>query len=366
MFSKYIDLKKYKGDAEDEHAAIRDFLHSLEKSPDFETRIKELTFQHERFTDKRLNIEIGNVKLDNPLMVGPGWDKPAHAVRALYHLGFGGVEVGSIMQFPQEGNPKPRHFMLAPGVPLNRYGFNSPGLEVTAKNLEKYKNLNIPIGINIGKNKIIPDEKAPETYAAVAERLYEYGHYFVINVSSPNTPGLRKLQDKEPLIKIVKSVIEALDSKGGNKPIFVKIAPDMTMNAVDDVIDVVLENKLTGIIATNTTMNSDIKGKYGENWKNEMGGVSGDDSEFRQMSTDIIKHIYKQAGKKLTIIGVGGIKDTETALEKIKAGTTAIQVVAALDAEGPELPGKINRGIVKYLEKEGVKSIKELIGVDVK
>jgi dihydroorotate dehydrogenase len=270
------------------------------------------------------------------------------------------------MQFPQDGNPKPRHFWIAPGVPLNRYGFNSPGMEVTAGNLEKYKNLNIPIGINIGKNKIIPDEEAPKTYAAVAERLYEYGSYFVINVSSPNTPGLRKLQDKEPLIKIVKAVVESLNSKGGNKPIFVKIAPDMTFEAVDDVIDVVLENKLTGIIATNTTMNADIKLKYGENWKNEMGGVSGDDEDFRKMSTDIIKHIYKTAGKKLTIIGVGGIKDTATALEKIKAGATAIQIVAALDIEGPELPGKINRGIVNFLEKEGIASIKDLIGTDVK
>ena len=113
-------------------------------------------------------------------------------------------------------------------------------------------------------------------------------------------------------------------------------------------------------------MSSDIKAKYGENWKNEMGGVSGDDSQFRQMSTDIIKHIYKQAGKKLTIIGVGGIKNTETALEKIKAGATAVQIVAALDVEGPELPGKINRELIEYLEKEGISAITDLTGVDLK
>ena len=145
-------------------------------------------------------------------------------------------------------------------------------------------------------------------------------------------------------------------------PLFVKIAPDMTMEEVDDVVDVVLGANIAGIVATNTTVNKDIKAKYGT--AGEMGGVSGDDPDFRKMSTDIIKHIYKKAGNKIAIIGAGGVKDAPTALEKIRAGACAVQIVAALDQEGPTLPGRINRELVEYLEKEGIKSIIELIGVD--
>lgn len=364
MFRGFTDPVVDHLDAEAEHVAIREFLYAIENSAEPEKLFEKMRGDTPRVFDARLTVSLAGVTLENPLMVGPGWDKVGHAVRALYELGFAGVEVGSIMEKPQPGNPKPRHFNLKPGVPLNRYGFNTPGMEVVAENLSAYQAMNIPIGINIGKNKIVPEEQAPEKYAAVAKRLYDLGSYVVINVSSPNTPGLRALQDKGPLTNIVKATQSALESAGGGKPLFVKIAPDMTLDAVDDVIDVALSSEIAGIVATNTTSSSDIKAKYGEEWRNEMGGVSGDDDQFRTMSTDIIKHIYKKAGKELIIIGVGGVKDVETALEKIRAGASVVQVVAALDAYGPKLPGDILRGIMGHLDKERVSSISELIGVD--
>lgn len=350
-------------DAESDHVSIRDTLHHIEESSKYDQIIQELRSAKERFTDKRLHTDAG-FALDNPLIVGAGWDKPAHAVKALFDLGFGGVEIGSVMQYPQDGNSRPRHFWLANGVSLNRYGFNSPGMEITADNLNRYENMNIPIGVNIGKNKSISDEQAPTTYASVAHRLWEYATYFVINVSSPNTPGLRVLQDKKPLTDIVEEVKKALAEAGGQKPLFVKIAPDLTVEAVDEVIDVVITNNLTGIVATNTTNSVEIKEKYGV--KDEMGGVSGDDADFRKMSTEIVSYIYKQAGRKIKIIGAGGIKDAKTALEKIRMGAHAIEIVTALDQEGPQLPGKINQGIAEYLEKEGVQQLSELVGIDVR
>ncbi|SRR5258708_5875109 len=363
MYKKFILPIIDTLDAETEHLVIRELLHFLELSPNCKELIEQLTYKKKRFTDPRLNVTIGGIKLDNPLIVGAGWDKESRAVKALYQLGFSAIEVGTILTNPQEGNPKPRHFMLAAGVPLNRYGFNTIGMDDFAKNVETYREMNIPMGINVSKNKDIEQIDAPYAFSDVVKKFYHDGDYFVINVSSPNTPGLRQLQDKEPLTKIVQAVNETMDEKTGRKPVFVKIAPDITYEAVNDVIEVVMHNQLTGIIATNTTLNADIKETYGEQWRNEMGGVSGDDEDFRKMSTNIVKHIYKEAGNKITIIGVGGIKDSKTALEKIKAGATALQIVSALDEEGPHLPGIINRGIVDYMDKEGVKHISELVGV---
>ncbi len=218
----------------------------------------------------------------------------------------------------------------------------------------------IPIGISVGKNKEVPAADAPQAHATVAERMYERGAYFAMNVSSPNTPGLRALQDKKPLTDIVQAVNGTMDRMGGRKPVFVKIAPELLAGAIDDVIEVVLENGLTGIIATNTTINPDLKAKYGEHWRNEAGGLSGDDPDYRRMATEQVAHIYRQTQGKIEIIGVGGVKDAQTALEKMKAGAKVVQVVTGIRGEGTALPGRINRGLVEFLEKEGVKNIHEL------
>ncbi len=366
MFKEIFDPALMKLDSETWHTRAREALHVAEATPFTLKLLEQFADHHHRFTDERLKVVLGGIELDNPVMVGAGWDKAGRAVKALHTLGFSGVEVGTVVAYPQEGNPKPRQFMLAPGVTLNRLGFNSPGMEAVAHNLERYTGSGIPIGISLGKNKEVAPEDAPQAHATVAERLYPYAAYFAINVSSPNTPGLRALQDKKPLTDIVQAVNETLDRMGGRKPLFVKIAPELSRGAVDDVIGVVLDNGLTGIIATNTTINPDIKAKYGERWRNEAGGLSGDDPDYRSMATEKVVHIYRETQGKIDLIGVGGVKDAQTALEKMKAGAKVVQVVTGIRGEGTALPGRINRGIVGFMEKEGLKNIHELVGVDAK
>lgn len=351
-------------DSETWHVRAREALHLAEATLFTLKLLEQFADHRQRFTDGRLSVVVGGVELDNPIMVGAGWDKAGRAVRGLYQLGFSGVEVGSVLQYPQPGNDKPRQFMLGPGVALNRLGFNSPGMEVVAHNLERYRESGIPVGISLGKNKDVEPKDAPEAHAAVARRLYYDAAYFVINVSSPNTPGLRALQDKGPLTDIVQAVNGAMDEMGERKPLFVKIAPDLENEAVNDVVEVVADNGLTGIIATNTTVRSDLKALYNERWRNEAGGLSGDNEEFRRMATEKVAHIYRETGGKMEIVGIGGVKDTQTALEKIKAGARVVQVVTAIRGEGPVLPGRINRGLVGWMEKEGVGNINELVGVD--
>ncbi|MDP3994572.1 MAG: quinone-dependent dihydroorotate dehydrogenase [bacterium] len=357
IISPWLD----KRDSETWHVRAREALHLAELNPVTLWLLEKIAvYKSERFCDERLKVVVGGVEFDNPVMVGAGWDKQGRAVGALHRLGFSGVEVGSVLARPQAGNLKPRQWMLAPGVAMNRLGFNSPGMEAVAGNLKRYQRSGIPIGISIGKNKDVANADAAWAHAVVAERLYDEASYFAVNVSSPNTPGLRELQDKKPLNDIVQAINSIMDSKGGRKPLFVKIAPDLTNTAVDDVIQVVLDNGLTGIIATNTTDSGRLKAKYGR--KGEMGGISGDNPDFRRMATGKIAHIRKVAGDSLEIIGVGGVKNTATALEKIRSGAKLIQVVTAIRGEGLALPGKINRGLVEYLEKEGISRLSEIVG----
>ncbi len=309
---------------------------------------------------------LAGVELDNPVMVGAGWGKAGTAVAALYALGFSGVEVGSVLARPQPGNPKPRQFVVRPGVAINSLGFNSPGVDAVARNLEAYRGSDIPIGISIGKNQDVQPEDVAEAHAAVARAMYPYAAYFAINVSSPNTPGLRELQDRGPLTDIVRAVLGATRRLGPPKPLFVKIAPELTDSAVEEVIRVVADNGLAGIIATNTTDNPEYKARYGERWRNQPGGLSGDDTEYRKLSTAKIAHIYRETGGGMEIIGVGGVKDGATAVEKIRAGANIVQVVTALRGEGPAIAGRINRGIVSWMDREGVRNVSELVGIDVR
>jgi dihydroorotate dehydrogenase len=366
MYKEFIDPLLMRLDSETWHTRAREALHLAEATPLTLKLLELFADQHRRFADERLRVVLGGIELENPVLVGAGWDKAGRAVKALYTLGFACVEVGTVVAHPQAGNPRPRQFMLAPGVTLNRLGFNSPGMEAVVHHLARYKGSSIPVGISLGKNKEIAAEDAPLAHAIVAERLYDFATYFAINVSSPNTPGLRALQDKKPLTDIVQAVNQTMESKGGRKPLFVKIAPELSPAAIDDVIEVVLDNGLTGIIASNTTISPDIKAAYGERWRNEAGGVSGDDADYRSMATRQVAHIYRQTRGSIDIIGVGGIKDAPTALEKIKAGAKAVQVVTAIRGEGTAVAGRINRGIVDFMEKEGVRCVQELIGIEVK
>lgn len=348
--------------SEEMHILVRDSLHLFESTP---STLKLLEFifayRRKRFSSERLKVTLPGIPLDNPVMVAAGWDKKGVAVRALHQLGASAVEVGTVLPKPQPGNPKPRQFVADGKVALNRLGFNSPGEQVVWENLQRYKNDNIPIGISLGKNKDTKPVNAPLDHALVAYNLYHEASYFVINVSSPNTPGLRELQDKGPLTEIVEAVNEEMDEYKYRKPLFVKIAPDLTLEAVDDVIEVAITHGLTGIIAANTTINQQLKASYG--WENEMGGLSGDNETFRRMSTRQVAHI-KTSAPQLSIIGVGGVRDGSTAWEKIAAGANAVQVMTALRAEGLSIFGKINSELVSLMDQRGVKRISDIVGQD--
>jgi dihydroorotate dehydrogenase len=351
-------------DSETFHNLARESLHLAELTPFTLKLVGLFTAGGNRFADERLRTTLGGVEFENPLIVGAGWDKSGRALMGLWQLGFAGVEVGSVLEYRQPGNPRPRQFMVAPGVGINWLGFNSPGMDVVAKNLSKYQGAPVRIGISIGMNRDVPHDDSPRAHAAVARRLYGYADYFAINVSSPNTPGLRMLHEKGRTRDIIQALNDAMGQEGGKKPLFVKIAPELSLKEIDDILEVAVEHSITGIIAANTADVPEIKAKYGERWRNQQGGLSGDDQDYRKMTTEKVAHIYRQAGGKLEIIGVGGIKDAETALEKIRAGARAVQVVTAIRGEGTAVAGKINRGIVEFMERQGVKSLDELVGVD--
>lgn len=380
FYKKVVSPFLDKRDSETWHHRGREALHFAEKVPGA-LFVLERIFSYQ---DPKLHVTIEGIQFENPVVVAAGWDKVGRSVKGLHALGFAGVEIGTIPEFPQTGNPKPREFMIADGVAINRFGFNSDGMEVAAQNLERYRGRNIPVGISVGKNKTVPDEQAPEAHAHVVDRLYDLGDYFVINVSSPNTPGLRALQDKKPLTAIITAVQEVMDKHGARKPLFVKIAPDLTNDAIDDVIEVVEKTKINGIIAVNTSLDANIKGKYKvqdsrleqtdktgkrRTWADEMGGLSGDDADYRKRAVEVVRHIYataQQKGMDITVIGVGGIKDAQSALEMIKAGATLVQVLTAIRGEGPAVAGNITRGIAKEMRRMKITNYNDLVGYDVR
>ncbi len=330
---------------------FREHLHKKETNP--------LRIFNRRFNSKRLHTEIAGIKLDNPLIVGAGYDKAGRCVRALYMAGFAGVEVGSVLANYQKGNDKPRHALIGKRASINRYGFNSPGMDFVSQNLNRYKKDRIPIGINIGMNKTNSFDDAPRAYAEVAEKFLDQASYLSLGVSSANTPGLRQLQNRGPLAEIVSAVVKKVEKR---VPIFIKIDPDMSLRAVDDVVAVALDYKIAGVIVANSSINSGLKVKYGENWRNEEGGFSGDDPEFRNMSNNILYHIYSHAGNSLELFGVGGIYSSKDVLDKILSGAKAVQIVTALITEGPRIANRINHYLDAAVKKLGVKSISELGG----
>jgi dihydroorotate dehydrogenase len=365
MYKELILPVLGKIDSETAHDFARRTLHLTETTPGG-LSVLERSVNHgkERFFDPKLNVYINGINFDNPVMVGAGWDKEGKCVKALFALGFSAVETGTFTPYPQDGNPKPRQFAIAPGVVINRCGFNNPGADQGGKNLEKYLGSGIPIGINLGINKDTLQSEIPQKYAEVAGKLERFASYLIINVSSPNTPNLRDFQNKEPLMEIVCAVKEKLESLESNKPVFIKIAPELNNQEILDIIDIVLEKRLAGIIACNTSTKPQLKGAYASKWVFEKGGLSGDDDDYRWMTTKKIAFIRKEAGDQLTIIGVGGVKDSKTALQKIRAGASLIQLVTAIRGEGLFVARNINRGLIKWMDENGVKSLSEIVGLD--
>jgi len=294
----------------------------------------------------KLVREVFGIKFENPVGLAAGFDKDAKLFDELASFGFGFVEIGTVTPLPQEGNPKPRLFRLKEDNALiNRMGFNNEGIEAVVARLRRKKS-NIIIGGNIGKNKVTPNENAVADYEICFEKLFPYVDYFAVNVSSPNTPGLRDLQEKEPLTALLNSLQKINNQKEKRKPILLKIAPDLTNEQLDDIIAIVADTKIDGVVATNTTIGR--KGLKTNKTKVETignGGLSG--KPLKARSTEVIKYLADKSNKAFPIIGVGGIHSAEDALEKIDAGATLVQVYTGFIYEGSALIKRINKAIIK-------------------
>jgi dihydroorotate dehydrogenase len=296
-------------------------------------------------TDKRLEKTVFGIKFPNPVGLAAGFDKDAKMFEDLAYCGFGFIEIGTLTPKGQPGNPKPRLFRLKEdNAIINRMGFNNEGVDAAVERLKKRKTKTI-IGGNIGKNKVTENEDALNDYILNFNALFDYVDYFVVNVSSPNTPGLRDLQEKEPLKHLLFSLMQVNNLKTNPKPILLKIAPDLTNTLLDDIIEIVNETKIAGVIATNTTISRD--GLVLEKNKIEeigAGGLSG--KPVRQRSTEVIRYLATQSNKSFPIIGVGGIHSEQDALEKLDAGADLIQLYTGFIYEGPALVKRINKAIL--------------------
>ncbi|WP_405381244.1 quinone-dependent dihydroorotate dehydrogenase [Maribacter sp. LLG6340-A2] len=298
--------------------------------------------------DKKLERELFGLKFKNPVGLAAGFDKNAVLFNELSDFGFGFVEIGTLTPKPQEGNPKKRLFRLkADKAIINRMGFNNQGVFEAVENLKKEHN--VLIGGNIGKNKVTPNNEAIKDYLICFDALFDYVDYFVVNVSSPNTPGLRELQDKEPLTALLNELQleNSKLSKRQNmqrKPILLKIAPDLTNSQLLDIIDIVSLTSIDGIIATNTTISR-------ENLKShallveEKGGLSG--APLKNRSTEVIRFLSEKSNKAFPIIGVGGIHSAQDAIEKLEAGADLIQLWTGFVYEGPALVKEINKALLE-------------------
>lgn len=293
----------------------------------------------------------------NPVGLGAGFDKEAQAIGGLVALGFGFIEVGTVTKNAQDGNPRQRIFRFPKDkAVINRMGFNNIGAEAMKKRLA-HTHARVPLGISLGKSKVTELADATEDYLFSFSMLYDRGDYFVVNVSSPNTPGLRKLQEDTLLVSIIERLNQYRERQAFKKPLLVKIAPDLEMDALDALVQVCKEHKVDGIIAVNTSLS-----RIGLSTPTtEEGGLSG--KPIRDPATAIIRRIHR-AAPDMPIIGGGGIFTAEDAYEKIRAGATLVQIYTGFIYEGPFVVRKINKGLVRLLKRDGYKNIAEAIGKD--
>ncbi len=299
--------------------------------------------------DSRLRVTAFGLQFPNPIGLAAGFDKNAIAVRAWPALGFGHVEIGSVTALAQPGNDKPRLFRLPEDQALiNRMGFNNDGARAVAARLDRLQQTfgrpSVPLGINLGKSKVTPLEQAPQDYLQSLSRLWAYGDYFAINVSSPNTPGLRALQDKDRLEELLSALTSFVQNR---KPLLLKIAPDLTWEQMDEILALVEQYRLSGLIATNTTI-----GRTGLTTPiNETGGLSG--RPLQKRSLEVLKYLHHQLRGQLPIISVGGISSAEEVWERLANGATLVQVYTSFVYEGPCLPKKLCRGLLERMLREG-------------
>jgi dihydroorotate dehydrogenase len=356
LYKYFLKSLLFSLDAEKAHNSVLQLLKWGQALP----WVQKLLKTQWNFADPVLETELLGQKFRNPVGLAAGFDKNCEVLAILSCLGFGFIEGGTITAQAQPGNPKPRIFRLPEHEALiNRLGFNNKGAQAIAESLSKQTKLSIPLGLNIGKSKETSLEQAIPDYLYSFEKLYAYSTYMTVNVSSPNTPGLRQLQkDLAPLLAALQEKNKALAEKNGTglKPLFVKVAPDLEWPDLDAIAECCIHHKVTGIIASNTT----IDRKAVPFAKEIEGGLSGPPLQEKAMA--ILQHLYKNFGKKLIFIGVGGIASAPEAYARIKAGASLIQLYTGLIYKGPSLIYQINQGLAALLKKDGFKHVQEAVG----
>lgn len=335
----------FKMDPEDVHYKAIDMLNFLMKLPFAKSVFKSLY----TIDNPKLRRTVFGIDFPNPVGLAAGFDKNAICYENFSNLGFGFIEIGTVTPRAQDGNPRKRLFRLMEDKAIvNRMGFNNEGVEAVLTRLKKNKG-KVIIGGNLGKNKVTPNENAIDDYEISFNTLYNYVDYFVVNVSSPNTPNLRDLQEKEPLKKILNRLKTIDKHKGASKPILLKIAPDLTNSQLDDIIEIVTETNIEGVIATNTTVSrADLKTSSKIVEEIGAGGLSG--KPLKDRSTEVIRYIATKSNKSFPIIGVGGIYSAKDAYDKIEAGADLVQVYSGFIYEGPAIVKNINKGLLKLMK----------------
>jgi dihydroorotate dehydrogenase len=321
------------------HHAVFYLLKVIHRIPGMGSMIRGLY----HIKDQRLERKLFGLTFPNPVGLAAGFDKDAKLYQELSNFGFGFIEIGTLTPKPQPGNPKKRLFRLPEDNGLiNRMGFNNQGVVEAIERLKK--NNGVLIGGNIGKNKITPNDEAVSDYVQCFEALFPHVDYFVVNVSSPNTPNLRALQDKEPLQHLLQTLKDLNLKRNSPKPILLKIAPDLIDDQLLDIIDIVTTVKIDGVIASNTTLSRE--GLISSN-KSEMGGLSG--KPVAERSTEVIRFLHEKSNNAFPIIGVGGIHSSEDAINKLNAGASLIQLYTGFVYEGPGVIKKINKAILEQV-----------------
>ncbi|MDH5560849.1 MAG: quinone-dependent dihydroorotate dehydrogenase [Deltaproteobacteria bacterium] len=357
MFHLFKNLL-YSMDPEKIHELTLDFCQKGKAIPGFQKTMRSLF----AFEDHRLQVHIGNLCFPNPVCLAAGFDKDAIAIDIMQSLGFGAIEVGTVTPKPQPGNPKPRLFRLKEDKAIiNHMGFNNIGIDKLIDHLKKASR-KVPIGINIGKNKSTPLDRAVDDYLSGIEKAWNHADYITLNVSSPNTPELRKLQVKEQLEGLLRAIGEKktqlAEKTHLQKQIWLKIDPDLDERELKSIVDLALDFQVDALIVANTSLNrSCLKNQY----THLSGGLSG--KPIFNLSNEVLRKIYLYSEGKIPLVGVGGIFNAEDCLQKIMRGASLVQLYTGLIFEGPMVVKHIKKGLKTKLEHEGLGNIKEKLGV---
>ena len=343
-------------------SVLRPFLFKLDPETTHDLAIKSLKFNYlprkmfEVEDEQILNIELLGKNFPNPIGLAAGFDKSGEVYNSLLKFGFGFIEIGTVTPLKQFGNPKPRIFRLEDdGALINRLGFNNDGIEIIKNRIKSEKKKGV-VGINIGPNKNTKDQK--NDFCLGLKNFFDIADYITVNISSPNTEGLRDFHDQEKLEDLLLALNKIKSENKINIPLLLKISPDIKDNHISEIADTAIKNDISGIILTNTTNSN--KDKLISDFKKEEGGLSGE--PLQQISTNMIKKFYKQLNGKIPIIGVGGVNSGKSAYEKIIAGASLLQLYTGLVYKGPSIVKNIKKELIQILKVEGLNNIKDAIG----